>query len=202
MQGGHVLAVAAAGAYLAPELVDGVGGVISDITGANDAVVVGAGDSTFLVAADAQAKVAACAPDQVLARKECDGLRVLTVNAAKMPFIARNTKLAWEEGKPAILTMDRRRQPANRDAACGGFVHRHPPPTGSCDEYPMAATVEGGTGARVEEVPLRENACQGGSYTRQYPPDGTRFLVVIVRPELVATEAFDGVDVAKEQGQC
>ncbi|MGH3761171.1 hypothetical protein [Actinophytocola sp.] len=60
-----------------------------------------------------------------------DGVGEVIADAAEMPFIARNTKLAWEQGKPAILTMDRRRQPANRDAACGGFVHRHPPPAGT-----------------------------------------------------------------------
>lgn len=34
---------------------------------------------------------------------------------------------------------------------------------------------------RTEEVPPRENRCQGGSYVRQYPPDGQRFMVVISR---------------------
>jgi hypothetical protein len=194
--------VVAAGAYFAPKLVDGVGDVISDVTGANDAVTVGEGDTAFMVAANAQPKVAACDPREVVSQRNCGGLPVLTVNAAKMPFIARNTRLAWEDGQPAILTMDRRRQPVNRDAACGGFAHRHPPPVGSCDEYPMAVTVEGGAGARIEEVPLRENSCQGGSYGRQYPKDGTRFLVVIVRPELIATRPFTGVDIAKERGLC
>jgi hypothetical protein len=47
-----------------------------------------------------------------------------------------------------------------------------------------------------------ENSCQGGSYGRQYPKDGTRFLVVIVHPELIATEPFTGVDIAKEKGLC
>lgn len=196
------VAVVVGGAYVAPKLLDGAGDLLSGLTGANNAVTVGEGDSAFMVAANAQPKVVTCEPREVLARRECDGLRVLTVNAAKMPFIARNTRLAWEEGKPAILTMDRRRQPANRDAACGGFAHRHPPPVGSCDEYPMAATAEGGAGARTEEVPLRENACQGGSYGRQYPKDGVRFLVVIVHPELIATARFDGIDVAKEKGLC
>lgn len=63
----------------------------------------------------------------------------------------------------------------------------------------MASTAEGGSGARTEEVPRRENACQGGVYVRQYPPDGERFLVVISRPDLIAAESFAGVDVARRQ---
>jgi hypothetical protein len=51
-------------------------------------------------------------------------------------------------------------------------------------------------------VPLRENACQGGSCGRQYPKDGTRFPVAIVHPEHVAAEPFAGVDVAREKGLC
>lgn len=53
-----------------------------------------------------------------------------------------------------------------------------------------------------QEVPLRENACQGGSCGRQYPKDGTRFPVAIVHPEHVAAEPFAGVDVAREKGLC
>lgn len=40
--------------------------------------------------------ISGCTADQVLVEKECDGLKVLTVDANRVPFIARNTKLAWE----------------------------------------------------------------------------------------------------------
>lgn len=66
----------------------------------------------------------------------------------------------------------------------------------------MASTEEGGANARTEEVPGRENQCQGGMCGAQYPPDGQRFLVVIRYPDLVASSPFAGRDIAKEQGRC
>ncbi|MCP2257262.1 hypothetical protein LX15_000947 [Streptoalloteichus tenebrarius] len=42
----------------------------------------------------------------------------------------------------------------------------------------------------------------GGSYGRQYPKDGDRFLVVIAYPDLIASAPFTGTDIAKEQGLC
>jgi hypothetical protein len=183
--------------YVAPEAVDKVGGFLGGLVGANDAVTIGEGETALMVAADAEAKVVNCQTTAILAERSCDGLRILVVEAAKMPFIARNTKLAWESGSPAVLTMERSRQAANRQQACGGFRPVH---GGQCDEYPMASTTEGGAGARTEEVPSRENLCQGGSYVRQYPPNGERFLVVISRPDLIAAGAFGGTDVAANQG--
>lgn len=183
--------------YIAPEAVDKVGTFLGDMVGANDAVTIGEGETALLVAANAEAKLVNCAPETVVARKSCDGLHVLVVDAARMPFIARNTKLAWESGLPAILTMERSRQGENRNAACPRSFPR--PHGGQCDEYPMASTVEGGTDVRTEEVPSRENRCQGGSYVRQYPPDGQQFMVVISSPDLVAVEPFAGVDIAKTQ---
>jgi hypothetical protein len=183
--------------YVAPDALDKVGTFLGNAVGANDAVIVGEGEAALLVAANAKAKLVNCAPETVVAQKSCDGLRILVVDATRMPFIARNTKLAWESGLPAILTMDRSRQGEHRNAACPrGFPRPH---GGQCDEYPMASTAEGGTDVRTEEVPPRENRCQGGSYVRQYPPDGQRFLVVISSPDLVAAEPFAGVDIAKTQ---
>jgi hypothetical protein len=87
--------------------------------------------------------------------KRCGDLKILIVNAKKMPFIARNTKLAWESGLPGVLTMNRPMQDANRKAACGTFKRQY---GGQCDEYPMAATNEGGKQARAEEVAERTRA--------------------------------------------
>jgi hypothetical protein len=115
-----VVAVALIGAvvYFAPEAVDEVGTFLGDAVGANDAVTIGEGETALLVAANAKAKVVNCAPETIVAQKSCDDLHVLVVDAARMPFIARNTKLAWESGRPAILTMDRSKQDANRNVAC------------------------------------------------------------------------------------
>jgi hypothetical protein len=141
-----------------------------------------------------------CTSEQLTVDRVCDDRRVLLVDAAKMPFIARNTKLAWGEGHPGILTMNRGKQAANRAAACPRSFAR--PHGGSCDEYPMASTDQGGAGARAEEVPKRENLCQGGSYGAQYPKDGDEFLVVIIHPDKIATTSFTGQDIAMEQGAC
>lgn len=195
------VALIGAVAYFAPEALDRVGTFLGDAVGANDAVVIGEGETALMVAANAKAKVVNCATEVIVAQKSCDDLRVLVVDAARMPFIARNTKQAWESGLPAILTMDRSKQRDNRRQACGAFKPNY---GGQCDEYPMAstATAEGGTGARTEEVPPRENQCQGPRYRSQYPSDGERFLVVISRPDLIATTQFTGADIAKEQGRC
>lgn len=173
---------------------------VEDITGASDAVVFGEGDGAIMVSADAESMVGTCTAIQIIQDKRCGDLHVLFVDAARMPFIARNTQLAWESGRPAVLTMNRAKQQANRAAACPRSFPK--PHGGSCDEYPMASTDQGGKGARAEEVPIRENTCQGGSYGWQYPKDGDNFLVVIVRPDLIATGPFTGTDIAKQQGTC
>jgi hypothetical protein len=174
--------------------------VVEDIFSSDDALVIGEGDATIMVAADAKPKVEPCKVPQIIQDKRCGDLHVLFVDAARMPFIARNTKLAWESGRPAVLTMNRAKQQANRTAACPRSFPK--PHGGSCDEYPMASTDQGGKGARTEEVPVRENACQGGTYGAQYPKDGDDFLVVIIRPNLIAPSPFTGTDIAKEQGTC
>jgi hypothetical protein len=125
---------------------------------------------------------------------------VVVLNAKKMPFIARNVELAWDSGLPGLLTMQRSLQDANREKACGSFKKKYT--KGSCDEYPMAVTKEGGADARTEEVPLRENNCQGGSFGRRYPPDGGEFLVIIQYPEYAAAAPYAGADIAKDQGYC
>lgn len=79
---------------------DKVGTFLGDAVGANDAVTIGEGETALLVAANAKAKVVNCAPETIVAQKSCADLRVLVVDAARMPFIARNTKLAWESGRP------------------------------------------------------------------------------------------------------
>ncbi|WP_309117049.1 NucA/NucB deoxyribonuclease domain-containing protein [Saccharothrix sp.] len=157
-------------------------------------------DVSFVVADDAASSVERCTKEQIVSDRVCDERHVLLVDAAKMPFIARNTNLAWSDGHPGILTMNRSKQNTNRAAACPRSFPR--PHGGSCDEYPMASTDQGGAGARAEEVPTRENLCQGGSYGRQYPKDGEDFLVVIINPDDIASEPFTGTDIAKEQGSC
>jgi deoxyribonuclease NucA/NucB len=176
-----------------------LGGALRRLGGIGTETVTDAAGSV-LVASSVAPDVRRCGVRQVLEQNRCGDQRVLLVNARKMPFIARNTKLAWEEGKPAVLTMNRARQQRNRDLACpDSFPRRY---GGQCDEYPMASTNEGGGGARTEEVPGRENQCQGGSYRRQYPKEGVRFMVVIVYPGDIATGPYVGRDIAQDGGVC
>lgn len=177
---------------------DAVTGIFGNVVGGT--TTIGAGDSQVMISGDAESASKQCTAQQMVSTRQCGDLIVLIVDAARMPFIARNTKLAWESSRPSILTMNRGKQVANRAAACPRTFPK--PHGGSCDEYPMAATDEGGKNARTEEVPVRENNCQGGSYGRQYPKDGDNFLVIITHPDLIAPGPFTGTDIAKEQGLC
>jgi hypothetical protein len=149
-----VIILVVAGAIFAPKLFGMVGSLISEVTGANDAKIIGEGATAIMVSANTSPKVAPCKTEKILEEKQCAGLRILTVDASRMPFIARNTKLAWESGRPALLTMNRSKENSNRAAACSKFTRSYE--KGSCDEYPMASTNEGGPEARIDEVPQRE----------------------------------------------
>lgn len=201
-RGALVVAVIAVGAVLTfgvDGVIDGAKDVIGSVTG--DTEFLGEGENRVLIAGDANSQAKRCTTEEMINQRKCADISVLVVDANRMPFIARNTELAWESGRPGILTMNRAKQDANRRAVCPRNFPK--PHGGQCDEYPMAVTEEGGAHARAEEVPGRENACQGGMYGAQYPKkDGEKFLVVIVHPEQIATTPFAGVDMAKDQGWC
>lgn len=86
-----------------------------------------------------------------------------------MPGIAGNINAAQEAGLPSILTRttDSDLIDANRAAATAGFNG-----AGSPDEYPFASTLEGGAGARIADVPIREQRIQGGILSRFYQNNG------------------------------
>jgi hypothetical protein len=144
-----------------------------------------------------------CTTAQVLTERRCGDLKILVIDAKRMSFIGRNIQLAWEQGIPAVLTRNSAKQAANRAAACGSFVPKY---GGSCDEYAFATTEEGGNGSRIEEVPLREQRCQGGAiaggYSKAKIQQGDQFLVVISNPDKIALTAFTGDDIAEDQAQC
>jgi hypothetical protein len=172
-----------------------------------DPVVIGDGDTAVMVAGGAESEVKQCTNAQLLTDKRCDDLKVLVINAARMPFIARNIQLAWGEGHEFLLHRDAsENRRAKYEQSCGArssFVIKYPG-QGSCDEYEFASTAEGGAGARTEEVPIREQNCQGATiknayYTKPGIAIGEEFLVVISNPASIATESFVGADTAKEQ---
>lgn len=187
-------------------LKDTVSDVFGGVTG-YDTVVISEGDTTVMVVSNAESDLEECTVQEITSTKRCHDVKILVIDAVKMPHIARNIQLAWGEGKDFMLhrdTPESRR--AKYEASCGarsGFVIKYPG-QGSCDEYQFASTTEGGSGARTEEVPVREQNCQGATikntyYTRPGIAVGEEFLVVISNPASIATEPFAGVDTAKEQ---
>lgn len=167
-------------------------------------MIVGEGDTQIMVAGDAEAKVKQCTTIQLVNDRRCGPLKVVVINAQRMPFISRNIQLAWGVGKPFLLHRNSAKQAANRINACGKFAPKYP--DGSCDEYASATTDEGGADARIEEVPLREQRCQGGAVNAGYAKagiqQGEEFLVVISNPNKIAGKSFTGQEVAEDQSAC
>lgn len=158
----------------------------------------------FVVAASAAADVHKCTPQQELADGRCDDLKFVIIVAARMPFIARNIFTSWEAGKPGVLTKDRAAESVNRRKVCLPSFPR--PHGGQCDEFPFASTRQGGEGAQEQEVPARENQCQGGTLSRRYVAAGIGdrddFLVVITHPSKLAQGPYQGIDIAEDQSWC
>jgi len=103
------------------------------------------------------------------------------VYESKTKEIYKNTLNAFRQGKPQVLHYDndRQRQQARRTAATSAY----PAATGlSKDEYPYASTFEGGAGAVVANVPLKEQFSQGGSLSALYRTmtQGEAFVVIPV----------------------
>jgi hypothetical protein len=106
----------------------------------------------------------------------------ITFSSSQFPFIHQNIKTAIAGGHPRRLRylQDRAKAKANRTAALAG--HRPAKAGFSLDEYPFASTYQGGAGARVIEVPEKEQDMQGGVLSTFYQnnrlQDGDEFDVV------------------------
>jgi hypothetical protein len=102
-----------------------------------------------------------------------------------LPSIARNIRAQIEDGKPSTVTRlaDTKAQAANRSIVCNSAVVAARPVGTECDEYPFAATYEGGIGAGYGYVPAREQRSQSGlitSFTRaQRLMDGDKYVVKV-----------------------
>ncbi|SDC20711.1 NucA/NucB deoxyribonuclease domain-containing protein [Actinokineospora iranica] len=147
-------------------------------------------------------RVKSCTAVQLAADKRCGDDKVLPIDAAKMPYIARNITLAWESRpETAALTKASYKERQNyRASGCGRFARTirsdDPKKAGSCDEFPFKSTEEGGTGSRIEEVPTGEQNIQGGTissfYQKHKMVDGDKYLVVIINPASIATGPYEG----------
>jgi hypothetical protein len=85
----------------------------------------------------------------------------LTIDAATHPQLAENIAHAQAAGRPSVLTYNGggAAAQANRGAATQGIPRI---PGTSVDEYPFASTTQGGAGAWVGHVPVRQQLQQGG----------------------------------------
>jgi hypothetical protein len=128
--------------------------------------------------------------------------KYVVITAQKMPFIARNINMAFHAGKPFVLhKVNQVVASGNRAKACAGFQPNY---QGSCDEYPFASSAEGGAGAQTQEVPLREQKCQGGTLRRQYATqqinDGSEFAVIVTGLNVIPQGPYRGTDLARAEG--
>lgn len=192
-----ILVIGGAVVLLGPQFVPGFPDLLGDL-GAQTA-------TGYQVAPGAKPKTDKCTADQLLKQRQCDDVKVVLIDAAKMPFIAQNIIAAWGEGKPFVVHKDAPgTDDAKRSVVCGSTFKKQYS-DGSCDEYVFASTVEGGQWAnvRVQEVPLREQKCQGGTLRQEYRRagivEGSAFIVVITNPDKVATTPYAGVDIAKDR---
>jgi hypothetical protein len=110
-------------------------------------------------------------------------VKVIPMPNSIIPHVAAHIAMAQVSGKPAILTRVSAAQATiNRGLATGGY-----PPAGanmSLDEYPFAASAQGGKGASVVSVPLIENCIQGGIIGGCYKIEninvGMPYLVLVI----------------------
>jgi hypothetical protein len=137
-----------------------------------------------------------CTPEQLTKDKRCKNLPIVPIDAAKMPYIARHIAMAWQLGQPALLhkTNEENRK-ANNSLACNEPRKAALKPA-SCDEYPFASSIEGGPDASTQGVPLSEQRIQGGTIRATYSTnniqEGDEYLVIIVNPAKIATDAYKG----------
>jgi hypothetical protein len=194
-----VVVVVALAVVVIPQIRDRSSDLLGGLTGGTE--LVGTGETRFMVAESASSQVHRCTPQQGLADQQCDDLKFVIIDAARMPFIARNISTAWQAGKPGVLTKDLTVRAANRKKVCRPSFPR--PYGGQCDEFPFASTRQGGEGAQEQEVPERENLCQGGTLSNKYAAagigNGDDFLVVIIHPDEIAREPYRGIDIAKDR---
>lgn len=111
---------------------------------------------------------------------------VFVVDAERMPHIAAHILFAWTLSPPKPNLLHRaspRTGRAHRRVACADFPPPVQPDDPECDEYPFAATREGGRGASIAPVPPVENRRQGGDLSAFYRQKRVRigdpFLVVV-----------------------
>jgi hypothetical protein len=90
------------------------------------------------------------------------GCPTLRFPCAVMPNVCANMRNAIRLGKPTRLTRITNRSQIQRNRRNSGCRDLRPVSGCNCDEYPFASSLQGGAGAVVRLVPIRENSIQGG----------------------------------------
>lgn len=103
---------------------------------------------------------------------------VVRLDSSGYPATAAHIREAIAAGEKRVLHLDRRVAEANREASLAGIPTRE---GYDRDEWPMAATREGGEGAHVAYVPSADNRGAGAVIGQQLRPycNGQAFRVKI-----------------------
>jgi RHS repeat-associated protein len=108
--------------------------------------------------------------------------KVVPIPAAIIPAVADHVAAAQLSHPIQLTRTDRAQARINRRNALR--YHTRAGTLQSLDEYPFASSLQGGFGASVRPVPLRENRVQGGiiaaSYVLQGITPGVDFFVVVI----------------------
>jgi hypothetical protein len=99
------------------------------------------------------------------------------IDPNKYPAAAGHVADAQAAGQPAVLDVDRTGAANNRAAATAGYPTQ---PGTDRDEYPPAATSQGGAGASVQNIPSSDNRGAGASFGNQIRdvPNGGQIRVI------------------------
>ena len=120
---------------------------------------------------------------ETFSREKRQACPTVTFPCSRMPNVCANMRRAISLGKPTRLNRitNRIRVAKNRYySGCRRLVRK---PGYNCDEYPFASTAQGGRGAVVRNVPIRQNSIQGGLlavfYRRYNIGNGSCFRVAL-----------------------
>jgi Deoxyribonuclease NucA/NucB len=137
--------------------------------------LIGAGEVAYLLG-DAVAQIPAPAPSCVTLKAPGDSGIYVNLSNVDSPETIQHVRDAVANGQPRILHWD----PADADAHRKASLKGHPTAPGKQrDEYPPAASAEGGAGADVRLITSRDNSTSGqrmGAVMHAFCP-GTAFIL-------------------------
>jgi len=88
----------------------------------------------------------------------------INIDPSRYPATAKHAEDAIKAGEPKVLHLDREAPDENRKYSLAGVATK---PGDDRDEYPPAATMEGGQGADIRLIPSADNRGAGSSMGAQ-----------------------------------